>query len=200
MNLTTTTPPKISDEIVAFCRSIDPTTSPEFVEVIPSASGVAKECFETTNAHTAMHGGTVQYGWTIWETPDVLLDAEFHAVWRDAKGTLIDVTPKDDGETRILFLPDSKRVWEKDLIPNIRKILRDSPQLQYHLQMADLVYSIKRKHFKNGSVDAEAASRELTTALSASQLQPIRRTARVGRNAPCPCGSGNKFKKCCGAS
>jgi hypothetical protein len=28
---------------------------------------------------------------------------------------------------------------------------------------------------------------------------PIRRTAaRVGRNEPCPCGSGKKFKKCCG--
>src|SRR5690606_1784066 len=27
--------------------------------------------------------------------------------------------------------------------------------------------------------------------------QPIRRTApRVGRNDPCPCGSGKKFKKC----
>lgn len=28
---------------------------------------------------------------------------------------------------------------------------------------------------------------------------PIRReTPRVGRNAPCPCGSGKKYKKCCG--
>jgi len=25
-------------------------------------------------------------------------------------------------------------------------------------------------------------------------------TPRVGRNEPCPCGSGKKFKKCCGAS
>ena len=24
-------------------------------------------------------------------------------------------------------------------------------------------------------------------------------TAKVGRNEPCPCGSGRKFKKCCGA-
>lgn len=31
-------------------------------------------------------------------------------------------------------------------------------------------------------------------------LAPLRRDpARVGRNAPCPCGSGKKFKKCCGA-
>ena len=26
-----------------------------------------------------------------------------------------------------------------------------------------------------------------------------RDTARVGRNEPCPCGSGKKYKKCCGA-
>jgi preprotein translocase subunit SecA len=29
--------------------------------------------------------------------------------------------------------------------------------------------------------------------------KPVRRQARkVGRNAPCPCGSGKKYKKCCG--
>ncbi|WP_341702117.1 YchJ family metal-binding protein [Ferrovibrio sp.] len=27
-----------------------------------------------------------------------------------------------------------------------------------------------------------------------------RRTEKVGRNDPCPCGSGRKYKKCCGAS
>ncbi len=26
-----------------------------------------------------------------------------------------------------------------------------------------------------------------------------RRVEKVGRNAPCPCGSGKKYKKCCGA-
>ena len=26
-----------------------------------------------------------------------------------------------------------------------------------------------------------------------------RETPKVGRNDPCPCGSGKKFKKCCGA-
>ena len=31
--------------------------------------------------------------------------------------------------------------------------------------------------------------------------QPIRREeAKVGRNDPCPCGSGKKYKKCCGAA
>jgi uncharacterized protein len=32
------------------------------------------------------------------------------------------------------------------------------------------------------------------------RLAPIRRDApKVGRNDPCPCGSGKKYKKCCGA-
>ena len=29
--------------------------------------------------------------------------------------------------------------------------------------------------------------------------EPVRRTTpKVGRNDPCPCGSGKKFKNCCG--
>lgn len=41
-------------------------------------------------------------------------------------------------------------------------------------------------------------------AAGAEQFQPVRepivsREPRVGRNDPCPCGSGKKFKKCCGA-
>lgn len=27
---------------------------------------------------------------------------------------------------------------------------------------------------------------------------PVAATPRIGRNQPCPCGSGRKFKKCCG--
>ncbi|MBQ5389368.1 MAG: SEC-C domain-containing protein [Clostridia bacterium] len=29
---------------------------------------------------------------------------------------------------------------------------------------------------------------------------PVRKAEKVGRNDPCPCGSGKKYKKCCGAN
>jgi len=29
--------------------------------------------------------------------------------------------------------------------------------------------------------------------------EPVRKTQKVGRNDPCPCGSGKKYKQCCGA-
>jgi uncharacterized protein YecA (UPF0149 family) len=32
----------------------------------------------------------------------------------------------------------------------------------------------------------------------AAMPQPTRGSSTVGRNDPCPCGSGKKFKKCCG--
>jgi preprotein translocase subunit SecA len=32
-----------------------------------------------------------------------------------------------------------------------------------------------------------------------SQQQPLKREGdKIGRNEPCPCGSGKKYKKCCG--
>jgi uncharacterized protein len=33
----------------------------------------------------------------------------------------------------------------------------------------------------------------------AERAAPVRVGAKVGRNDPCPCGSGKKYKKCCGA-
>jgi preprotein translocase subunit SecA len=32
----------------------------------------------------------------------------------------------------------------------------------------------------------------------AGSAQPMRRGKKIGRNDPCPCGSGKKYKKCCG--
>ncbi len=45
--------------------------------------------------------------------------------------------------------------------------------------------------------DAEDSSRKEKAEVPA--VQPIRnRGQRIGRNDPCPCGSGKKYKKCCG--
>ena len=35
---------------------------------------------------------------------------------------------------------------------------------------------------------------------SASPTTVRRKEKKVGRNAPCPCGSGKKYKKCCGVN
>ncbi len=37
-------------------------------------------------------------------------------------------------------------------------------------------------------------------AFSAEEQLPYRRAPKVGRNQPCPCSSGRKYKRCCGAN
>jgi len=43
--------------------------------------------------------------------------------------------------------------------------------------------------------EAENFMREMLISPTEAQLK--RKPPRVGRNEPCPCGSGKKFKKCC---
>jgi len=42
-------------------------------------------------------------------------------------------------------------------------------------------------------------SREVNAA-TAFKSDPRRTASKVGRNEPCPCGSGKKYKKCCGGA
>lgn len=46
-----------------------------------------------------------------------------------------------------------------------------------------------------GKEDVEA---EKQLVKKAEKVEPIKAGAAPGRNDPCPCGSGRKYKKCCG--
>jgi hypothetical protein len=39
---------------------------------------------------------------------------------------------------------------------------------------------------------------KITDVLGRGTIETVRVEGRVGRNAPCPCGSGTKYKRCCG--
>ena len=45
----------------------------------------------------------------------------------------------------------------------------------------------------------EDAHAKTQTSAPAKAATIVRETPKVGRNDPCPCGSGKKYKKCCGA-
>jgi hypothetical protein len=46
---------------------------------------------------------------------------------------------------------------------------------------------------------AEELALAAARAFGNEPMEPYRAPQRVGRNEPCPCGSGKKYKKCCGA-
>ena len=56
-----------------------------------------------------------------------------------------------------------------------------------------------RLRFDQPALDAAEASREGSEAPPAPEaVAPVRSGPKVGRNQPCPCGSGKKYKHCCG--
>ena len=50
------------------------------------------------------------------------------------------------------------------------------------------------------SLSDEDIEAEQQAIADAGKGEPIKADATPGRNDPCPCGSGKKYKKCCGRS
>jgi preprotein translocase subunit SecA len=77
----------------------------------------------------------------------------------------------------------------------IQRIKEETVEKLFQVQMA-----------RPAEVDRFEAKKEKPLVLSRGgeeaakkQAPPVKReTRKVGRNEPCPCGSGKKYKKCCG--
>jgi hypothetical protein len=100
-----TTPKKLNRQVIDFCRTIN-NEDPQYVLVFPSQKSTFRNCFNNVLSYVQERGGEVVYGWVIWLKKNVFIEAEAHAVWRDPDGDLIDITPHEDGERKIVFLPD----------------------------------------------------------------------------------------------
>lgn len=118
-----TTPKEISKEIYDFCKEIDHSNKPLFIEVEPKENVRFNYCLTDVARYVKEKGGSEVFGWIIWECPKVFLNAQFHACWKKPNDTLVDIVPKPDKEKRILFLADSKRVYQNKLVDNKRKPL-----------------------------------------------------------------------------
>jgi preprotein translocase subunit SecA len=59
--------------------------------------------------------------------------------------------------------------------------------------LEDFTRSIQRKK------ERQLAEVSMVGTTATTQQQPVLKGKQAGRNDPCPCGSGKKYKKCCGA-
>ena len=101
-----TTPSAITPSVLGFAAtSLGGLTIVE-VPVVPDQYGLYCFCFDGVLEKVRHDGGGIRLGWVIWEWPNAFLNAEFHAVWIDPAGQLVDITPKPLGEKTILFAPD----------------------------------------------------------------------------------------------
>jgi hypothetical protein len=143
-----------------------------------------------------------------------MIEAEFHAVWRDPGDTLHDITRKQIPLDRILFLPDPERKYEGRQVNNVRRPLRSDPIVSAWIKSCDAEFELLNRGdraYQHGAIylnpDEAAESEKIRKRKLGFELQLLQtvepflrghQIPRPGRNAPCPCGSGKKFKRCCG--
>ncbi|WP_189341731.1 SEC-C metal-binding domain-containing protein [Mesorhizobium sp. M2A.F.Ca.ET.042.01.1.1] len=198
----TTTPRTISAEVRAFCQRISPDQTPAYVPVSEDAGVLPSECFNNVASKVERDGGTLLYGWLIWEWPRVFVEAEHHAVW-EHDGILTDITPHVNGERQVLFLPDPMRPYDfatqKRLI-NIKRSLGELPSVGGWIAATNKLHHAIEANSVGNQFTLErsylsAMGQEIRNALGLVFVDLAKTT---GPNAPCFCTSGRKFKKCCG--
>jgi hypothetical protein len=138
-------------------------------------------------------------GWTIWEWPSTMIEAEFHAVWRSPAGELIDVSPKGQGESVILFVeqPDatydfSRPGKQRD---NARRPLSSSADVRRFIELGEEFYRMTASEVREVRINKERFQR---FAVEYEAVLERLRNRRVGKREPCPCGSGGQYGRCCG--
>jgi hypothetical protein len=197
----TTAPQELSPAVLEFCASINTNNKPSYVAVQPDNEAQPSECFNNVASKVDRDGGSLVYGWLIWEWPRVFVEAEHHAVW-EKDGVLLDITPPINGETRILFLPDPARAYDfvgqKRLI-NIKKSLGLFASVPDWIRVADTLQRTIERHSVGNQFTMDrdhlaALGRDVQQSLGAVFVDLARNT---GPNDRCFCESGKKFKKCC---
>ncbi|OQB13847.1 MAG: preprotein translocase subunit SecA [Firmicutes bacterium ADurb.Bin193] len=94
----------------------------------------------------------------------------------------------------------------------LRAYAQKDPVIEYKFEGMDMfeemIASIKEetvRHIYHARVNTELKREQVAKPVSESLAgaedntnKPVKKSNKVGRNEPCPCGSGKKYKKCCG--
>ena len=200
------TPSASSPFVQKLCARLSSGQTPVTLAVTPEIDADVRYCFQNVERKIARDGGSIQHGWQIWEVPGLWLEAEFHAVWRTPDGQLVDITPKGDSTSHILFLPDTRRIYEGQQVNNEYLPISKDPRVQEVIRIKDEKFELLDRGVRASQEYVqldEADSLEYVRCGRAEQsllAQLVRpKSLKLGRNDPCFCGSGRKYKRCCGS-
>ena len=86
----------------------------------------------------------------------------------------------------------------KNFMKTVNKLLETNYTLDELLEKYKSRY-LENKIFSSTTVLYKSKAFSKTLGIEKPSLEGID-LSKIGRNDPCPCGSGKKFKKCCGAN
>lgn len=196
-------PPKdLFPYVIEFTKSISPDNNPFFIKITNNPSGIIKECVKNVENYIKLHKGEKVFGWKIWEWYGIMIEAEFHTIWRSPSGELQDITPEEQLFERVLFLQDATLNYKEEQIDNIRKPLNDNPDVKKYIKAHQSLFEFMNRGERalmHGEVEfSDKEMKEyMNLQLNISKLGMLVDNSVPERNDLCRCGSGMKAKKCC---
>jgi len=153
--------------------------------------------FGNAARHVERFGGELLHGWAIWEVPQLMVEAEFHAVWRDPTGTLVDVNPRRPLETRITLTPAPAMRWPGNAIDNIRDALLDDSRVHAFIAQAQRRYELL-KEYPPGLIQVDAATwaANFPNAAAIDKAFFLLSITHRALTDPCVCGGPARFGDC----
>ena len=188
-----------SDVVKNFCESISK-NEPMLIDLSPAEGALIRECYENVEKYVGVNGGERVLGWSIMEVPNLYIEAECHAVWKN-NGVMLDITPREYDTSRVLFLPDETIDYQGVQINNKRLNIRGLP-------IIDDFFSINNEIFEiNNSAGNEHKKEFILKGAKAIRYEELGMAHFILRNQifsqvtdsiyqACPCGCGRKNKFC----
>jgi len=102
-------------------------------------------------------------------------------------------------EAFMMFESLIDRINEKTLNVLWKFQISEEPEPRRRRPIPQRVSTVHESAVNLGFAAAEESDIQRASRERSSKQQPVRVDAKVGRNDPCPCGSGKKYKKCHGA-
>lgn len=194
------TPLEIDNDVKRLLDLIGIDEQPIFLRVTPEPYSGVCECFPAVAEKIARDGGSDQLGWQIWRT-EILAEAEFHAVWKSADGSLKDITPKQVPTDRVLFLPDPKAQYEGRQVDNIRLNITNNRLVDEFIEVSKAIFRFQNEGVRALQHEIQLSPREAELFESLQSYKEgicLMATNGMTRNWSCFCGSGKKYKHCHG--
>lgn len=195
----TRTPPQVTKHIERLIARVAPGRKAVHLRVQPDQQAIVNECFPNVERVIARSGGSMLCGWQIWEWPHVLVEAEFHAVWLSPAGEMIDVTPKQNAEGLVMFVPDPRLEYTGAARDNVRLALRDDLLVHHFIRTAEEIFKVLNRGERAGMYGyVSVPAQEIQPLMGFQALLGKSLSAGLRDHGPCQCQSGRKYKKCHG--
>ena len=190
---TTTTPRRIAPPVRRLIETLTPGGQARYLAVHPEPDAAVNGCFSNVRAKSERDGGRMLCGWQLWEWPQVLVEAEFHAVWLSPQGRMEEITPKPHGETSVLFVPDERRSYDGQVVDNVRMALHGDQLIEHFIRVSRAIaQAVADGGRDRGPPEQIAPLRQAQRFLGCSIHSGLR------EHDPCLCGSGSRYRRCHG--